>query len=81
MVSHEPGEEDLDARELLCRAYSAGPVSPTCYDLKGESCYALDNHKSSLVRNTSVAVCNLYCVRVIIVRLNKWSKPRSFEHN
>jgi hypothetical protein len=40
-LSRESGEEDLDAHELLRRAYSAGPVSPTCYDLKGESCYAL----------------------------------------
>ncbi len=29
-----PGEEDLDARELLRRAYSAGPVSPICYGSK-----------------------------------------------
>ncbi len=41
----------------------------------------LDNPNSGHMRNTSVAVCNLYCVRVIIVRLNKRSKPRSFEHN
>ncbi|MFN9909234.1 MAG: hypothetical protein ACK56F_24465, partial [bacterium] len=33
--SRESGEEDLDARELLRRPCSAGPVSPTCYDLKG----------------------------------------------
>ncbi len=38
-LSRESGEEDLD--ELLRRAYSAGPVSPTCYNLKGERCYAL----------------------------------------
>ncbi len=34
-MSRESGEEDLDTRELLRRAYSAGPVSPSCYDLKG----------------------------------------------
>ena len=32
-LSRESGEEDLDASELLCRAYSAGPVSPTCCDV------------------------------------------------
>ncbi len=32
-VSRESGEEDLDVRELLRRAYSAGHVSPTCYDV------------------------------------------------
>ncbi len=42
---------------------------------KAESCYALQPSitrppNSGYVRNTSVAVCNLYCVRVIIVRLN-----------
>ncbi len=49
----------------------------------GTRCYPrwLDNPNSGYVRITSVAVCNLYCVRVIIVRLNKRSKPRSFEHN
>ena len=30
LLSREPGEEDLDACELLRRRYSAGPVSPTC---------------------------------------------------
>jgi hypothetical protein len=35
LLSRESGEEELDARELLRRAYSKGPVSPTCYDLKG----------------------------------------------
>jgi hypothetical protein len=30
-----PDEEDLGAAGLLLRTYSAGPVSPICYDLKG----------------------------------------------
>jgi hypothetical protein len=34
-----------------------------------------------VLHNTSVVVWNLYCVRVIIVRLNKRSKSRSFVHN
>jgi hypothetical protein len=29
-VSRESGEEDLGARELIRRGYSAGPVFPTC---------------------------------------------------
>jgi hypothetical protein len=33
LVSREVDEEDLNARELLRRAYSAGPVSPTCFDV------------------------------------------------
>ncbi len=42
---------------------------------KAESCYVLQPSmtqppNSGYVRNTSVAVCNLYCVHVIIVRLN-----------
>jgi hypothetical protein len=28
-----PDEEDLNARELLRRADSAGPVSPTCFNV------------------------------------------------
>ncbi len=42
----------------------------------------LDDSKipTPVLHNTSVVVWNLYCVRVIIVRLNKRSKPRSFVH-
>jgi hypothetical protein len=54
-------------------------------DLKGESwlrAATLDDSKTnSSNTHTSVALWNLYCVRVIIVRLNKRSKPRSFVHN
>ena len=32
-VPRAPEKEDLDARELLRRADSAGPVSPTCFDV------------------------------------------------
>ncbi len=43
----------------------------------------LDDSKTPtpVLHNTSVVVWNLYCVRVIIVRLNKRSEPRSFVHN
>ncbi len=30
-----PDEEDQGAAKILLRTYSAGPVSPICYDLKG----------------------------------------------
>jgi hypothetical protein len=53
-MSHESGEEDLEARELLRRGYSAGPVSPTCYDLKGESCYAL---QPSMTQKPQIRSC------------------------
>ena len=33
-------EEDQSEAGLLLRTHSAGPVSQTCYYLKGESCYA-----------------------------------------
>jgi hypothetical protein len=33
IVPRAPEKEDLNARELLCRADSAGPVSPTCFDV------------------------------------------------
>jgi hypothetical protein len=33
IVPRAPEKEDLDARELLRRADSAGPVSPTCFDV------------------------------------------------
>jgi hypothetical protein len=32
-VPRAPEKEDLDTRELLRRADSAGPVSPTCFDV------------------------------------------------
>ncbi len=32
-VPRAPEKEDLNVRELLCRADSAGPVSPTCFDV------------------------------------------------
>jgi hypothetical protein len=32
-LSRKIDEEDLNARELLRRAYSAGPVSPICFDV------------------------------------------------
>jgi hypothetical protein len=32
-VPRAPEKEDLDARELLRRSDSAGPVSPTCFDV------------------------------------------------
>ncbi len=32
-VPRARAEEDLNASELLRRAYSAGPVSPTCFDV------------------------------------------------
>ncbi len=53
-LSRESGEEDLDARELLRRAYSAGPVSPTYYDLKGKSCYAL---QPSMTQQPQIRSC------------------------
>ncbi len=54
--------------------------------LKGESWLrtaTLDYSKTPtpVLHNTSVVVWNLYCVRVIIVRLNKRSKSRGFVHN
>jgi hypothetical protein len=33
LVPRAPEKEDLNARELLRRANSAGPVSPTCFDV------------------------------------------------
>ncbi len=33
VVLRAPEKEDLNARELLRRADSAGPVSPTCFDV------------------------------------------------
>jgi hypothetical protein len=33
IVPRAPEKEDLNARELLRRADSAGPVSPTCFDV------------------------------------------------
>jgi hypothetical protein len=79
-LSRESGEEDLGAAGLLRGAYSAGPVSQTCYCFKGESwlrAATLDDSKTPtpVLHNTSVVVWNLYCVRVIIVRLTKRSKP------
>jgi hypothetical protein len=35
VLSRESGEEDLGAAGLLLCTFSAGPVSPICYDLKG----------------------------------------------
>jgi hypothetical protein len=72
-------------RAYLAGGLSAGSVSQTCYYLKGESwlrAATLDDSKTPtpVLHNTSVVVWNLYCVRVIIVRLNKRSKPRSFVH-
>jgi hypothetical protein len=32
-VPRAPEKEDLNARELLRRADSAGPMSPTCFDV------------------------------------------------
>jgi hypothetical protein len=60
-MSRESGEEDLGTRELLRRGYSAGPVSPTCSDLKGESwlrAATLDDSKTPtpVLHNTSVVV-------------------------
>ncbi len=34
-VPRARGEEDLNVCELLHRAYSAGPVSPPCFDVYG----------------------------------------------
>ncbi len=67
-------EEDQSVAGLLLRTYSAGPVSPICFHVSGRKLLraaTLDdsiNPNSGYVRNTSVAVCNLYCVCVIIVR-------------
>ncbi len=33
VVPRAPEKEDLDARKLLRRADSAGPGSPTCFDV------------------------------------------------
>jgi hypothetical protein len=33
IVPGAPDEEDLNVRKLLRLAYSAGPVSPTCFDV------------------------------------------------
>ncbi len=70
-------------------AYSACTQLALCLRLallKGESwlwAETIDDSKTStpVLHNTSVVVWNLYCVRVIIVRLNKRSKPRCFVHN
>ena len=56
-----PGEEDLGVAGLLRGAYSAGPVSPTCSDLKCESwlrAATLDDSKTPtpVLHNTSVVV-------------------------
>ncbi len=84
-LSHESGEEDQ--AHLLDRAPTQLALClRLATDLKGESwlCPAtLDDSKTPtpVLHNTSVVLWNLYCVRVIIIRLNKRSKPRSFVHN
>jgi hypothetical protein len=73
-------------RTYLIRTYSAGPVSQICYWSKRRELLSAATLEDSItptpvLHKTSVVVWNLYCVRVIIVRLNKLSKPRSFVYN
>ncbi len=67
-VSSESGEEDQSAPGLLLRTHSAGPVSQTCYYLKGESCYApwpwmTRLHNAELVNYECGRMNPLLCLR------------------
>jgi hypothetical protein len=66
LMSRESGEEDLDARELLRRGYSAGPVSPTCYDLKGESWLRAATLDDSKTPNPVLCVIRVYLIRQVV---------------
>jgi hypothetical protein len=78
-MSRESNEEDLDAANYSAAATQLVLCLRLATDLKGESwlhAATLDDSKTPtpVILNMSVAVRNLYCVRVIIVRLNKRSK-------
>ncbi len=62
-----PDEEDLGAAGLLLRTYSAGPVSPMCYDLKGRELLRAATLDDSKTPNPVLCVIQVWPCATFIV--------------